>query len=333
MTKPKLRVFSGIQPTGDLHIGNYIGALKVWAKNQDLYDNIFCVVDLHAITIPEAIKPVDFKKQIKQTVALYLACGLDPKKSAIFVQSTVPAHTELAWILNCITPVSWLEKMTQYKSKAKNRQSVGAGLLNYPVLMAADILLYQTDLVPVGDDQKQHVEIARDIAKRFNSIFGQTFRLPRSLIRQEGARIMGLDDPTQKMSKSIASQKADHAIFLSDRPEIIRRKIARAVTDNKNELLFKKASLGIKNLLTLYQIFSGKSQSVIEKLLTDKGYGFLKNEVSEAIIAELSPIQEQYQKIVKDEKLLQEILNRGTKKVEKIALKTLSDVKKKIGLS
>lgn len=331
--KLKPRVFSGVQPTGHLHIGNYVGALKLWVQNQDLYDNIFCIVDLHALTIPEAINAKDLKEKVRKVAALYLACGIDPKKSTVFVQSEVPAHCELEWILNCITPLSWLEKMTQYKSKAKKQKTIGAGLLNYPVLMAADILLYDTDFVPVGEDQKQHVELARDVAKRFNSLFGNALRIPKPLIRKSGARVMGLDNPTQKMSKSTAETKADHAIMLLDEPEEIRKKIARAVTDPKNEARFRYASPGVKNLLTLYEIFAKEPKNKIEEKFSGKGYGFLKREVAEAVISETEIIRKKYAELIKENSYLDKVLAEGKEKVLKLSEKTLKRVKNKVGLN
>jgi len=332
MSNQKERVFSGVQPTGDLHIGNYVGALKLWVQNQDLYDNIFCIVDLHALTIPERINPKNLKQHVRQVAALYLACGINPKKSTIFVQSEIPAHSEMEWILNCVTPISWLEKMTQYKSKAGKQGTIGAGLLNYPVLMAADILLYDTDLVPVGDDQKQHVELTRDIAKRFNSLFGKTLKIPKPLIRKNGARIMGLDNPIQKMSKSTALEKSEHAIFLLDKPEIIRKKISKAVTDTSNKTRFKNASPGIKNLLTMYEIFSKTPKRLIEERFSNKGYGFLKKEVAETIIYEIKPIQEKYNQILRDNAYLESILRQGKARVLELSDKTLKKVKEKVGL-
>ena len=208
------QVFSGVQPTGKLHLGNYIGTLSQWVENQTRYDNIFCIVDLHALTIPEAVRPALLREKIREVATLYLACGVDPEKSIVFVQSHIPAHAELTWILNCVTPVGWIERMTQYKSKAAQVESVSTGLLDYPVLQAADILLYRTDLVPVGEDQKQHVELAADIAHRFNRLFGEAFVIPQPLMRAEGARIMGLDDPMTKMSKSLGEIRKGHAIGL-----------------------------------------------------------------------------------------------------------------------
>lgn len=328
----KKRVFSGAQPTGSIHIGNYIGALSLWAENQDNYDNIFCVVDLHSITIPESINPEKLRQNIKNVAALYMACGIDPKKSTIFVQSHVPAHAELTWILNCITPIGWLERMTQYKSKAEGQNTIGTGLFDYPVLMAADILLYDTDVVPVGDDQKQHVEITRDIAQRFNSLFGNTFKIPEALIRKSGARIMALDDPEIKMSKSIAQTKSGHAIMLLDNPDVIRKTISRAVTDEFKETRYDYASPGVKNLLTLYETFTKKSREDVEKHFEGQGYGFLKKETAEAVITGLEPIQKKYKEIIEDDEYLDRVLKEGKEKVEPIAVNILNRVKGNIGL-
>jgi len=260
----KKRAFSGVQPTGKLHLGNYIGALSQWVENQAQYDNIFCVVDLHALTIPEAIKPEAFREKIREVAALYLACGVDPERSVVFVQSQVPAHAELTWILNCVTPVGWLERMTQYKTKAAHTESVSAGLLDYPVLQATDVLLYRTDLVPIGEEQKQHVELTADIAHRFNRLFGEAFVIPQPLLRTIGARIMGLDDPTIKMSKSLGEIRKGHAIGLLDSADTIRETIMGAVTDSGMETHFDRASPAIRNLLTIYEVLSKRTRLEIE---------------------------------------------------------------------
>lgn len=328
----KERVFSGAQPTGRIHIGNYIGALSLWAENQDVYENIFCIVDLHALTIPEAVNPNDLRKKIKEIAALYIACGIDPKKSVIFVQSHIPAHAELTWILNCVTPIGWLERMTQYKSKSSGADTVGTGLLDYPVLMASDILLYQTDVVPVGEDQKQHIEITRDIAQRFNSLFGEVFKLPKELIRASGARVMGFDDPSVKMSKSIAAKKEGHSIWLLDDHDTIKKTIMRAVTDTGNETRFDHASSGVKNLLSLYQIFTAKSKSEIESHFEGKGYGTLKKELVEVVINALEPIQKRYNELMSESNYIDDILKEGKEKVAPIAETTLKSVKEHIGI-
>src|SRR5436309_5509789 len=251
----KARVLSGMQPSGNLHIGNYLGALKNWVKIQYDYECIFCIVDLHAITVYQ--EPDELRAKIREIAALYLAAGIDPKQSSVMVQSAVPAHAELAWMLTCVTPVGWLERMTQFKAKSAAQTSVGDGMLQYPVLMAADILLYQANIVPVGDDQSQHLELARDIAQRFNSLYGETFVMPATKLPAVGARIMGLDDPTAKMSKSAAG--AGHAVALLDPPERIRKTIMRATTDSGSGVDFETPGPGVANLLAIYQAFSGWS--------------------------------------------------------------------------
>src|SRR4030043_164075 len=257
----KKRVFAGIQPTGNIHIGNYLGATKRWAADQDKYDNIFCIVDLHAITVQQDPKVLNAK--IREVTGLLLAAGIDPRKSIVFIQSHVHEHSELAWILNCFIPMGWMQRMTQYKEKAgSQKEQVSVGLFDYPALMAADILLYNTDVVPVGEDQKQHVELARDAAQRFNNIYGETFVLPEPGIPDVGARIMGLGDPTKKMSKSEASP--GHAINLLDTPDAIRAKIMRATTDSLREIRFDMERPGITNLLTIYELFTGDERAEIE---------------------------------------------------------------------
>src|SRR6266705_3137852 len=241
----KARVLSGMQPTGNLHIGNYLGALKSWVKIQYDYECIFCIVDLHAVTVHQ--DPKELRAKIKEIAALYLAAGIDPKQSSVMVQSAVPAHAELAWMLTCVTPVGWLERMTQYKAKAAGQQTIGDGLLQYPVLMAADILLYQAAIVPVGEDQAQHLELTRDIAQRFNSLYGDTFVVPATSLPTVGARIMGLDDPEQKMSKSATG--ASHAVALLDPPDKIRKTIMRATTDSSPAVDFENLGAGVANLL------------------------------------------------------------------------------------
>ncbi|MEN8906142.1 MAG: tryptophan--tRNA ligase [Clostridiales bacterium] len=328
----KERVFSGVQPTGNIHIGNYIGALSVWAENQDKYNNIFCVVDLHGLTIPESIKPDYLRNKIREVAALYLACGIDPKKSIIFVQSQVSQHSELTWLLNCVTPLGWLERMTQYKSKSQKNETIGTGLLDYPVLMAADILLYQADIVPVGDDQKQHVEITRDIAQRFNKLYGELFNIPKDLIRKSGARIMAFDDPETKMSKSIGEIKKGHAIWLLDTPNTIKKTIMRATTDSGQETRFEHASLGVKNLLVLYETLTGKTRTDVEKHFDGKNYGFLKKELVDVVVESLEPIQKKYDEITSEKSYLDNILKEGKDKASVIAEETLNSAKKLMGL-
>jgi len=328
----KKRVFSGVQPTGQLHIGNYIGALSLWVENQSKYDNIFCIVDLHALTIPESIEPQYLRKKVREVAALYLACGIVPDKSTIFIQSDIPQHSELTWLLNCVTPIGWLERMTQFKSKSKKLNSVGTGLFDYPVLMASDILLYKTDLVPVGEDQKQHIEITRDIAQRFNNLYGNVLKIPEELIRKSGARIMGFDDPEAKMSKSADEMKNKHAVGLLDSPDEIRDTIMSATTDSNRETRFEHASPGIKNMLTLYQALTKQSRKEIEEHFSDGKYGKLKKELAEVVIETLKPIQQKYNRIINDNSYLDQILNDGKERAAETAENTMNEVKKSMGL-
>ncbi len=332
VSNSKKRVFSGIQPTGQIHIGNYIGALSLWVENQNKYDNIFCIVDLHSFTIPENIKPEYLRNKVKEVAALYLACGINPKESTIFVQSHVSQHTELTWLLNCVTPIGWLERMTQYKSKSEKLEYVGTGLFDYPVLMAADILLYKTDLVPVGDDQKQHIEITRDIAQRFNHLYGDVFKIPEELIRKSGARIMGFDDPENKMSKSVGEITQRHSIGLLDTPDIIKETIMKATTDSNRETRFDYASPGIKNMLVLYESLTGEPRADVEKHFEGKNYGNLKKELVDVVIESLEPIQSEYKRIIKEESYLNNILDQGKEKAIEIASDTMDSVKKNMGL-
>ena len=325
----KKRIFSGIQPMGNIHIGNYLAAIQHWVTSQAEYDNIFCIVDLHAITIPQDAKTL--KAKTREVAGLLFAAGIDPNLSAVFIQSDIPAHAELAWILNCFIPMGWMRRMTQFKEKSqKQREQVSTGLFDYPALMAADILLYQTDVVPVGEDQKQHVELARDVAQRFNSIYGMTFKLPEPVIAEEGARIMGLDHPMKKMSKS--DKQENHAIGLLDSPEGIRLKVQRATTDSLHEIRFDENRPGINNLLTIYVLLSGLSRSDIERRFAGKGYTDLKQELAEAIIESLVPLQSRYQELMKEPAYIDRLLVVGASKVRPIAEKTLRTVKDKVGL-
>src|SRR5438270_3560825 len=292
----KTRVFSGMQPTGNLHIGNYLGALKNWVRIQHDYECIFCIVDLHAITVQQ--EPAELRAKIEEIAALYLSAGIDPKVSSIMVQSAVPAHTELAWMLTCVTPIGWLERMTQYKAKAAKQESVGDGLLQYPVLMAADILLYQAGIVPVGEDQAQHLELTRDIAQRFNSLYGDTVVVPGTSLPAVGSRVMGLDDPEQKMSKSATG--AGHAVALLDPPDKIRKTIMRATTDSNPAVDFEAMGPGVANLLTIYQGFTGEPDEAIRRDFAGLRYGDLKKRVAEATIAHLEPFQRRYNEITSD---------------------------------
>ncbi len=326
----KKRVFSGIQPTGNIHIGNYIGATRHWAADQDIYDNIFCIVDLHAITEPK--DPAVLKTKTREVTGLLLAAGIDPKRSILFVQSHVCEHSELAWILNCFIPMGWMQRMTQYKEKTAKKQAeqVSVGLFDYPALMAADILLYRTDVVPVGEDQKQHVELARDTAQRFNNIYGETFVLPEPRIASVGARIMGLDDPTKKMSKSETAP--NHAIALLDPPDVIRKKIMRATTDSQTTVVFDPTRPGIYNLLVIYQIFTGKKKEEIEAEFAGKGYGDFKKALAEVMIEGLRLLQERYQAVTADPAYIDNVLKEGAAKARPMAHKTLTEVQKKVGL-
>ncbi len=328
----KKTVLSGIQSTGILHIGNYVGALSLWAANQSQHNNLFMVANLHTLTVPEVIQPAELRRKSREVAALYIACGINPNESIIFLQSDVPSHTYLAWILGCCTPVGWLERMTQYKVKAAAQETIGSGLLNYPTLQAADILIYKADYVPVGDDQNQHLEITRDIAQRFNHLFGNYFPLPETLNRRSGARIMGLDDPSQKMSKSTAAKKQGHAIALLDSPDIIKKAVMGAVTDAGGEIRFENASPGVKNLLVLYEVLSGETESEIEAHFTGKGYGALKHELTELIVDTLQPIQTKFYRLMEDERGLDELLSAGAAKASLIANQTVADVRQLVGV-
>ncbi|EKE19435.1 MAG: hypothetical protein ACD_9C00019G0001 [uncultured bacterium] len=323
----KKRIFSGVQPSGNLHIGNYLGAIANWVKLQDEYESIFCVVDMHAITVPQ--DPEMLRKKTIEIAKIYLAAGIDPKKSSIFVQSQVSQHAELMWVLNNVAKMSDLDKMTQFKDKSQKggRESSGVGLYDYPVLMAADILLYDTQVVPVGEDQKQHVELARDLAKRFNNKFGEIFVVPEVHIKKEGMRVMGLDDPTKKMSKSAPSEY--NYIALVDSAETIRKKIKKAVTDSGSEIVYSDEKPALKNLINIYSSFSGKSPEQIESEYEGKGYGDFKTDLAEVIIGFLQPFQERFNAI-SDEEVL-EILRDGADRVEKIAKKKMDEVKTAVG--
>lgn len=324
----KKRVFSGVQPTGNIHIGNYLGAIRHWVASQAEFDNIFCIVDLHAITVPQ--DPQELKAKIREVAGLLFASGIDPKLSVVFIQSHISAHAELAWILNCFIPMGWMQRMTQFKEKSRRQKSqASVGLFDYPALMAADILLYETDLVPVGEDQKQHVELTRDVAQRFNSIYGETFKLPEPVISSVGARIMGLDDPTKKMSKS--ETQHGHAIHLLDSPDDIRSKIMRAVTDSLREIRFDESRPGIYNLLVIYELFTGFSRPDIEARFEGKGYADFKREVAEAIIEGLHPIQSRYNDLKADPAYIDSLLAEGAYKARPIAERVLAAVKNKVG--
>ncbi|HLK64889.1 MAG TPA: tryptophan--tRNA ligase [Bryobacteraceae bacterium] len=324
----KTRVFSGMQPTGNLHIGNYLGALKNWVRIQRDYECIFCIVDLHAITNYQ--DPAELRSKIEEIAALYLAAGIDPEECAIMVQSAVPAHAVLAWMLTCVTPVGWLERMTQYKAKAAKQESVGDGLLQYPVLMAADIMLYQAGIVPVGEDQAQHLELTRDIAQRFNSLYGDTFVVPGTSLPSVGARVMGLDDPTQKMSKSATG--ANHAVALLDPIDKVRKTIMRATTDSNPSVDFETAGPGVLNLLSIYQAFSNVTDEELKQRFTGMRYGDLKKNVAEMVISHLEPFQQRYRQITAEPGYVSETLRKGAERVAPIANATVRTVKERMGL-
>jgi len=324
----KPRVFSGVQPSGDLHIGNYLGALKNWVRIQHDYECIYCIVDLHAVTVYQ--EPDLLKQKVRELAALFLAVGIDPKTSAVMVQSQVPAHAELAWMLTCVTPVGWLQRMTQYKAKAQQLETIGDGLLQYPVLMAADILLYQASVVPVGDDQSQHVELTRDIAQRFNSLYGETFVMPETHLPLVGARVMGLDDPETKMSKSATG--ANHLVALLDPPQVIRKKIMRATTDSNPEVDFESMGPGVRNLLGIFQAFSDWSDEKMQDHFTGKRYGDLKKEVGEMVVSWLEPIQQRYREIASESGYLDSVLRESAERIAPIANQTVELVKSRMGL-
>ena len=324
----KKRVFSGVQPTGVPHIGNYLGALKNWAAIQDEYECIYCIVDLHAVTVYQ--EPLALGGKIEELAGILLAVGIDPKKSGLIVQSAIPQHAELAWMLTCVTPIGWLERMTQYKAKVESQENISDGLLQYPVLMAADILLYQADIVPVGNDQRQHLELTRDIAQRFNSLYCETFVMPETKLPIVGARIMGLDNPEQKMSKSMPGSW--HAVSLLDAPDVIRKKISLATTDSQAGVDFDNLSAGVQNLLTIYEGFTGWSGEQMRKRFAGVGYGDLKREVADAVIAGLEPIQQRYSQIAAERGHLAHILAEGSARVRQIADDTIHKAKKAMGL-
>ncbi|PIP28361.1 MAG: tryptophan--tRNA ligase [Candidatus Moranbacteria bacterium CG23_combo_of_CG06-09_8_20_14_all_35_22] len=323
----KPRIFSGIQPSGNLHLGNYLGAIRNWVKLQDQYDSIFCVVDMHAITVPQ--DPTELRRRTIEVAKVYLASGIDPKKSTPFIQSHISEHAELAWILNTIAKIPELEKMTQFKDKAQKagKESASVGLFDYPILMASDILLYDTELVPVGKDQLQHIELTRTLAERFNKKFGETFILPKAFTTKESENIMGLDDPTKKMSKSASSEY--NYIALTDDEETVRRKIKKAVTDSGSEIVYSDDKPALKNLINIYSLLSEISPKEIEKKYVGKGYFDFKNDLADVVINFLQPLQKKIEEL-SDEKVLK-ILEDGAKKVQPIAKKKLEEVKNKIG--
>ena len=326
------RILSAIQPSGTLTIGNYLGALKNFVKLQDEHECFFFIVDQHAITVPQ--DRLELRQKIKELTALYLACGLDPQKATIFVQSEVPGHTQLAWMLTCNTSMGELERMTQFKDKsqklASKGQGIGVGLFMYPVLMAADILLYDVDFVPVGDDQKQHLELTRDLAERFNNRFGETFKIPEPLIAKTGARIMSLQEPTKKMSKS--DDNSRNFILMTDEPNIIRKKIKSAVTDSDGIIAFDRENKpGLSNLLEIYSTITGESIDSIVARYEGCGYGQFKSDLAEVVVAELEPIQNRMKELLKSP-IIDEVLDRGAEQANKLAYKKVKKVEHKMGL-
>ncbi len=325
----KARVFSGIQPTGSPHIGNYLGALKNWARIQYDYESIYCIVDLHSITAYQ--DPAELRAKIVELAGVLLAVGIDPKHSALMVQSAVPAHTQLAWLLTCVTPLGWLERMTQYKAKAAAQETIGDGILQYPVLMAADILLYQAGIVPVGDDQAQHLELARDIAQRFNSLYGELFVMPATKLMTVGARVMGLDDPEKKMSKSATG--TGHAIGLLDPLDQVKKKIMRATTDSAPAVSFEdEMGAGVRNLLGIFQAFTEKSNDEVKAQFEGMRYGDLKKTVAEAVVAGIEPIQQRYAEIMADPGYVHGVLKEGAERIAPIAEDTVRKTMQAMGL-
>ena len=323
-------IFSGIQPSGTLTLGNYIGALNRFAKLQDDYDCIYCVVDEHAITVRQ--NPADLRRRCLELTALYIASGIDPEKSILYCQSHVSAHAELGWILNCFTYMGELSRMTQFKDKsAKHADNINAGLFTYPVLMAADILLYQTDLVPIGADQKQHLEIARDIAERFNGVYGDVFTIPEGYFPKVGARVMSLQEPTRKMSKS---DPEDTYIAILDKPDLIRKKVRRAVTDCENRVVFDpEKQPGVANLMSILSALTGQGMDEITAGYDGQGYGKFKDAVADAVIATLEPIQNEYDRISADKAYLQQVMDSGRDRAAAIAHRTMLKVRKKLGIA
>lgn len=327
MEEQKKRIFSGIQPSGDLTLGSYMGAIKNWVALQDEYDCLYCIVDMHAITVRQV--PADLRKRSLAQLAQYIACGLDPDKNIMFIQSHVPQHAELSWVLGCYTQFGELSRMTQFKDKSqKHADNITAGLFTYPVLMAADILLYQADLVPVGQDQKQHVELCRDIAQRFNGVYSDTFTLPVPFIPKMGARIMSLGDPSSKMSKS----DPEGCVYLMDPPDAIARKFKRAVTDCETAVRFDPAQKpGVSNLLTIYCAATGETLAGAEATFADRGYGVFKPAVGEAVIELLRPIREEATRLLADKAYLESVYRAGAERAARLAEKTLRKVYKKVG--
>ena len=329
MEKEKKVMLSGIQPSGELHIGNYLGAIKNWAERADEYDCYYFMADMHTITVRQ--DPAELRRRVLTQLATYIACGLDPEKCVLFIQSHVPAHSQLAWVLNCYTMFGELSRMTQFKDKsARHADNINAGLFDYPVLMAADILIYQPDYVPVGEDQRQHIEICRDIANRFNGIYGDVFKIPEPFIQKVGARVMSLATPDSKMSKS----QPEGCVFMLEKPEDILRKFKRAVTDSDRENCVRYApeeKPGVANLMQIYASATGKSYEEIEKEFDGQGYGAFKPAVGEAVVEMLRPIQAETQRLLADKAYLESVYRAGAEKAAYVANKTLRKVYKKVG--
>ena len=328
-TANKKTILSGIKPTGNLNLGGYLGAVKNWVELQEDYNCLYCIADLHALTI--RIDPAVVRRNSMELFALYIACGIDPEKNLLFFQSHVPQHAELSWILNCYTMFGELSRMTQFKDKsAKNADNINSGLFTYPVLMASDILLYQSDLVPVGEDQRQHLELCRDIATRFNGVYGDVFKLPEAYTPKVGARIMSLTSPTHKMSKS--EEDENGTVNLLDSKDVIIRKFKRAVTDSETSVRFAEGKDGINNLMSIYSAVTGKSFEEIEKEFEGRGYGDFKLTVGESVAECLAPVQQKYNDLVSDKAQLEAIYKRGAEQAGYMAMKTLRKVYKKVGL-
>ncbi|MBQ9070500.1 MAG: tryptophan--tRNA ligase [Clostridia bacterium] len=328
MNKDRKTVFSGVQPSGNLTIGNYLGAIKNFSRFSEEYKTFYCVVDMHAITVRQV--PAELRRRTYETLALYMACGLDEKKNTLFVQSHVPEHAELGWVLNCYTMFGELSRMTQFKDKsAKHAQNINAGLFTYPTLMAADILLYQTDLVPVGIDQKQHLELARDIAMRFNQVYSETFTVPEGYIPTDTMKIMSLAEPTAKMSKSDTNQNA--VVYILDSKDDIMRKFKKAVTDSDAEVRYSEDKPGVSNLMTIYRAFTNKTFDEIEREFSGKGYGDFKAAVGEACADGLAPVRDEFARLIADKAHLESVMKAGADEAHYYAMKTMSKVKRKIG--
>ena len=328
----KIRVFSGIQPSGEMHLGNYLGAVKQWVENQGKEkENFYCIVDLHAHTILR--DPVELRDNIRSLAAMLFACGLSHEKSTVFIQSQVRAHAEACWLLNCVTPMGWLERMTQFKDKKEKLNSISAALLDYPVLQTGDIILYDADEVPVGEDQKQHVELARDIAQRFNNLFGETFKLPEPIIPTIGARVMNLSNPSSKMSKSFDEDDGGVVGLLDDDSKIVKS-IKRAVTDSGNDIVFSNdpEKAGVNNLLGIYKVITGKSSDDVEKDFEGaRGYGILKEKVAEVVLETIKPIRQKYNEYISDQYELDRLLDIGAENARLISEPKVLEMKNKMG--